>query len=230
MSVDKFGRSSASIARRPLPLIPSKRLLQSVGALCRTGEYVDFKTASARNLGKPVQSKDAATKEYVDKCVKSVEKAAEKSVTDNLERVISETHKLSKDYFDSRQESVNIGFKVIIKDNVEKAVRENLVSIGRELAETKTLLQQHKDSVKIDADVTSKHLLNFNNELTLFKERMNKQDSDVKRVEEAYTIMADRVRVLEDLLSGAAAAAAAVPSLKPNKVTGRKPSTKSNRG
>lgn len=136
MSVDKFGRSSASIARRPTPLLPSRAQLQSVGVLCKTGEYVDFKTAFARNLNSPELPTDAATKDYVDKCTLNVKAIAAQKVEDNLETVIKATHELTIDFLNKRLVSFNIAFKKLITEAVEENVKKRIEGVVLELIET----------------------------------------------------------------------------------------------
>lgn len=154
MSVDKFGRSSASIVRRSASLPPSRRALESAGVLCMSDEHVDFKTAIARNIGTPIESMDATTKEYVDQSVQKVHAAAQQTVVASLEQVIKSTHALTQEYVTKKLQSYNIAFKLLIAQDVEKTVADSekkVIDVVQERTRERIeeRLESFYDSIKV---------------------------------------------------------------------------------
>lgn len=200
MSVDKFGRSSLTVnhRRRTIPLTPSRQLLQSVGVLCRTGNYVDFKSASARNLGIPLQPLDAATKDYVDRSIKSVQSTAQAAVTENLEYVISSTFKLTQNHLDEKLKSLNVGFKTIIEKTVEDKVGEKSRVAAKKIDEAVNILETYKRYRETEDSVATNNMLKYDNDLAKFKKKLELQDGRLDRVDDAYTMLTDRVKILEN--------------------------------
>lgn len=201
MSVDKFGRSTVSIAhqhRRTTPLVPSRGQLLSAGVLCKIGDAVDFKLACARNLGNPHLPLDAANKEYVDSSVKNVQSSAQAAVTNSLEHVIGTTFALTKDHLNEKLKSLNAGFNMIIEKTVEDKVGESSRAISKKIAEAVGLLETYKRNRVYDDKIAVDNMLRYDNDLVKFKEKLDLQDARLDRVDNAYTIMRDHVRVLEN--------------------------------
>lgn len=187
MSVDKFGRSSASIARRhrPLALVPSRRLLLSAGALCRTGDFVDFKEALARNIGKPVLPSDATSKEYVDQSVEQVQLAARKSVQDSIETIVLQTHALTVQYLDHRLTNLVAELKQA-KQEIEQV--ENNVSNRQHQAMREINDTRHEIS-KVSETVTD-----MRDRIIMLE---NKVGYHVEKFDEKITVMGERIIAVE---------------------------------
>lgn len=232
MSVDKFGRSSASIARRPLALVPSRRLLQSAGALCRTGEFVDFKSAFARNIGNPIHSSDATTKDYVDQCMSKVKSAAQKTVTDSLELFVRSTYDLTKKYLDEQLVTLNTEVKEYVnqsvgnvQSSVQKSVKDSLeVIIQSTYTLTKDYLDKQLEPLNTELIKTKNDLLAYSfsahSDTQSAKRELNKLRKQVNNTDEATSKMMERIKVLE---SGAAAVKSLSPKPKPTRVPPPKP-------
>lgn len=199
MSVDKFGRSSlAANRRRTIPLVPSRGQLLSAGALCRIGDTVDFKSASARNLGNPILPQDAANKEYVDTSVKNIHSSAQAAVTESLEHVIASTFNMTQNYLNEKIKSLHTGFNLIIEKAVEDKVGESSRVISKKIAEAVGLLETYTRNRKHDDEIAVNNMLKYDNDLTKFKEKLELQDGRLDRVDDAYTMLRDHVRELEN--------------------------------
>ena len=187
MSVDKFGRSSASIARhrRPLAVPPSRRQLLSVGALCRTGGYVDFNAALARNIGKPLLPSDAACKEYVDQSIEQVRLAVKKSVDDSIPVIVKTTHDLTVDF-----------------------LNKQLAAVSAELAELKKYIAQvefnaNRGEQKAVRDINDmqQDVVEINDEVTKMRDRVivleHEVDQHIEKSEETANVIRNRIIELE---------------------------------
>jgi len=187
MSVDKFGRSSASIARhrRPLALPPSRRQLLSVGALCRTGDYVDFNEALARNIGKPLLPSDAACKEYVDQSIEQVRLAVKKSVDDSIPVIVKTTHDLTVDF-----------------------LNKQLAAVSAELAELKKYMIQvefnaNRGEQKAVRDINDmqQDVVEIKDEVTEMRDRVivleHEVDQHIEKSEETANVIRNRIIELE---------------------------------
>lgn len=203
MSVDKFGRSSASIARRPLHLPPSRRQLQSAGALCRTGDYVDFKSALARNIASPMLPSDATSKEYVDQSVEQVQIAAQKSVQDSIEQIVVQTHALTVEY-----------------------LNQHLTPLNAELIQAKADIKLYQFNASSGEQSAKRERNDLRQQVTEIKESVtkmldrifaleNKVDHRIEKLEETVPIIRDRIFALESTQN--TAASSRVNDLKPSK-------------
>lgn len=180
MSVDKFGRSSASIARhrRPLALPPSRRQLLSLGALCRTDDFVDFKDALARNIAPPVLPSDAACKEYVDDSVGQVQLSMQKSVQESIVTIVQQTHALTVQYLDQQVRSLRDEL-VQLKTAVKHA--EFNASSGEQRAVREIHdIQQHVDEIHDEMTKMLERVIVLENELDQHVEKSAETVSDIR--------------------------------------------------
>ena len=218
MSVDKFGRSSASIARhrRPLALPPSRRQLLSVGALCRTGDYVDFNEALARNIGKPLLPSDAACKEYVDQSIEHVRLAVKKSVDDSIPVIVRTTHDLTVDFLNKQLVTVNdeltklrsyiIQVEFNANTGEQKAVRD-LKDVVQDVNEIRDEVTKMRDSI---------FLLE------------NKLDQQVEKSNETARSIRTRIIELESLASlSSSTASSSLSAASPELIDKQQPSSPS---
>ena len=187
MSVDKFGRSRASIARnrRPLALPPSRRQLLSVGALCRTGDYVDFKEALARNIGNPLLPSDAACKEYVDQTLKQVQLALQKSVADSIPTMVKETHALTVEFLNKHLATVN----------------GELAELKKYIAQVEFNVNRGEQKAVRDINDMQQDVVEINDEVTKMRDRVivleHEVDQHIEKSEETANVIRNRIIELE---------------------------------